>query len=505
MATDEAAPREGGEEIKAVYKAPTTGLPDTPPPDPPARMPRQIGFIIGNEVCERFSFYGMRNVLMIFLIDYLLREVSPDQQVRSDLAKERFHLFVAGVYFFPLLGGFLADRWLGKYKTILYLSLVYCAGHACLALFDDDARGFYAGLGLIALGSGGIKPCVSAMVGDQFTYKNKHLVKVVFNWFYFSINFGSFFASLLIPITLRKWGPAVAFGIPGALMFVATVIFWLGRDLYAHVPPTGHNPHSFFRVIGSAIASPRKGTFLSGAEASHPAEAVEGARAVLRIVLLFSPIPVFWMLFDQKASTWVVQARSMDPKVGPFTFEPAQMQLINPALVMVLIPFTAGVVYPAFKRLGYELTPLRRMTIGLFLGASSYVVAGLLNVPVAAGERITILWQIAPYILLTTAEILVSTTGLEFAYSQAPLSMKGTIMSFWNLTVTIANLTVAQIAALKLFSGTPNFFFYAALCLAGGVVFGLLAWWYKPVDHFRKDGPSPAGAGPAPAPAARPA
>lgn len=474
------------EPIRDVYKAPAGHVPAAP--EPPASMPRQIPFIIGNEACERFSFYGMRNVLMIFLIDYLLKNVSSDPQARSEIAKERFHLFVAGVYFFPLLGGFLADRYLGKYKTILYLSIVYCFGHLCLALFDDNAVGFYSGLGLIALGSGGIKPCVSAMVGDQFTDRNKHLVKVVFSWFYFSINFGSFFASLLIPWTLRKWGPAVAFGIPGILMGIATLIFWLGRDLYANVPPTGQNPHSFFRVVWTALKKGGKGEFLARAEGDHPPEAVEGVRAVLRIVLLFSPIPVFWMLFDQKASTWVVQARSMDPKVGPFTFEPAQMQLINPALVMVLIPFTAGVVYPAFKRLGYELTPLRRMTIGLILGASSYVVAGLINVPVAAGERITILWQIAPYVLLTTAEILVSTTGLEFAYSQAPLSMKGTIMSFWNLTVTIANLTVAQIAALKLFTGTPNFFFYAGLCLFGGIVFGIFARWYKPVDHFRRDG-----------------
>ena len=454
-----------------------------------SKMPRQIPFIIGNEVCERFSFYGMRNILMIFLIDYLLVSVVPDAKLREELAKERLHYFVAGVYFFPLLGGFLADRFLGKYRTIFWLSLVYCAGHACLAIFESSVTGFFLGLGLIALGSGGIKPCVSAMVGDQFTEKNKHLVKTVFSIFYFSMNFGSFFASLLIPLTLRRWGPAVAFGIPGILMGIATFIFWLGRKKYAHVPPSGgNNPHSFFRVLWSAITNPRTNGFLSGAEKDHPKDAVEGVRAVLRLMLLFSPIPVFPMLFDQKASTWVVQARSMDPQVGPFKFEPAQMQLINPALVMILIPFTAGVVYPAFKRAGYELTPLRRMTIGLILGASSYVVAGLINVPVEAGERLTILWQIAPYILLTTAEILVSTTGLEFAYSQAPLSMKGTIMSFWNLTFAIGNLTVAQIAARKLFTGTPNFFFYAGLCLAGGILFGLLAWWYKPVDHFRKDG-----------------
>jgi len=183
-------------------------------------MPRQIPFIIGNEACERFSFYGMRNILTVFLIDWLLRSNVAGQAEREGAAKAVFHLFVFGVYFTPLLGGFLADRFLGKYRTILYVSLLYCAGHACLALFSDDLRGFYLGLALIALGAGGIKPCVSALVGDQFTAENKHLVNKVFAMFYWSINLGSFFASLLIPKTLRLFGPSVAFGIPGVLMAI---------------------------------------------------------------------------------------------------------------------------------------------------------------------------------------------------------------------------------------------------------------------------------------------
>src|SRR5262252_482744 len=164
-------------------------------------MPAQIPFIIGNEACERFSFYGMRNILTVFLIDWLLKDHIAQQGAREASAKAVFHLFVFGVYFTPLLGGFLADRFLGKYRTILYISLLYCAGHACLAMFPDDKTGFYAGLVLIALGSGGIKPCVSALVGDQFTEQNKHLVNKVFAAFYLSSNRGSFFASMLIPKT----------------------------------------------------------------------------------------------------------------------------------------------------------------------------------------------------------------------------------------------------------------------------------------------------------------
>jgi len=221
------------------------------------RMPRQIPYIIASEGCERFSFYGMRNILTPFLISSLLLLLPVAD--RAGEAKHVFHTFVIGVYFFPLLGGWLADRFFGKYNTVFWLSLVYCAGHACLAAFEDNLNGFYFGLLLIALGSGGIKPLVSSFVGDQFDQTNKHKAKLVFDAFYWIINFGSFFASLLMPIFLKSYGPSVAFGIPGVLMFIATIIFWMGKRKYVHVPPAPPDPDSFLRVARSALLARRPG------------------------------------------------------------------------------------------------------------------------------------------------------------------------------------------------------------------------------------------------------
>ncbi|AFE08639.1 proton/peptide symporter family protein [Corallococcus coralloides DSM 2259] len=458
------------------------------------RFPPQIPYIIGNEACERFSFYGMRNILVVFFIDYLLRNHVPESGAREAQAKYLMHLFMAGVYFFPLIGGYLADRFFGKFHTIFVLSLVYCAGHACLALFEDNATGFYTGLTLIAIGSGGIKPCVSAMVGDQFTETNKHLVKKVFAIFYWTINFGSFFASLFVPLLMKNYGPSVAFGVPGALMFLATVIFWAGRKHYVLVPPTGPNPHSFFKVLGSAFRGKdvAGGTWLDKAKAEHPAEAVEGVKAVFRVSALMLPfVPFFWMLFDQKASTWVVQARSMDPNVGGIVFQPSQMQFINPMLVMLLIPFLTAIVYPAFQRMGWELTPLRRMPLGLVIGAASFVIAGFFQVAMEGGTTLNIAWQLLPYIVLTVAEILVSTTGLEFAYTQAPREMKGTIQSVWLVTNTLANVAVAIAAALNVFTGSAQFFFYAALAAVAGVGMALVARRYVVRDYYQTDAQAP--------------
>lgn len=463
------------------------------------QFPRQIWNIIGNEACERFSFYGMRSILMIYLVDYLMRDLPPS--TREPVAKANFHLFVMGVYFFPVIGGFVADRFWGKYQTIFWMSLLYCVGNALLAVFDQNLTGFYLGLLLIALGSGGIKPCVSAFVGDQFSEANKHLTKKVFAAFYWSINLGSFFASLLIPKTLKIWGPKVAFGIPGVLMFVATVIFWLGKSRYAELPPTGPNPHSFWRVIWSAFTNPRQpknaastpivGRFLDRALVNHPTEAVIGARAVLRILSVFAPIPFFWMLFDQKASAWVVQAKQMDRQIGPWVFEPSQLQFINPALVMILIPVTTSIIYPALNRAGFPLRPLKRMTIGMFFAAVSFVlVAGIQGV-LDSGKPLSVLWQIAPYVALTIAEILISTTGLEFAYSQAPVDMKSTIMAFWYLAVAAGNLIVAIISRLNVFHGSASFLFYAGLVFLAGIALGIISKTYVPMDFFRREESAP--------------
>ena len=461
------------------------------------RYPPQVKFIIGNEACERFSFYGMRNILTVFLINYLLVEHVPETADRQAAAKAVFHDFVSLVYFFPLLGGYLADRYLGKYRTVLWLSLLYCVGHLLLAVFDDNRHGFYAGLFLIALGSGGIKPCVSAFVGDQFTEENKGLVKGVFSLFYWIINFGSFFASLLIPLTLDRLGPSVAFGIPGVLMFIATVIFWAGRRGYTDVPPTGVNPHSFLKVVFSALSAPKSatpgGAWLDrAATRGHPSEAIDGAKAVFRIMGIFAMIPVFWALFDQKASTWVVQATQMDLMVGSFKLAPSQLQALNPLMVMLLIPLNTFLLFPWLERRGVKITPLRRMATGMFIAGFSYVLVAFIQITLDGGNKISVLWQAGPYLVLTLAEVLVSATGLEFAYSQAPREMKGTIMSLWSLTVTVGNQLVSVVARLNVFEGAAGtLFFYAGLIFVAAIVFAFIASRYQVRDYFQPSALAP--------------
>ncbi|MBK1880974.1 POT family MFS transporter [Luteolibacter pohnpeiensis] len=377
-------------------------------PTDTTRMPSGIPYIIGNEAAERFSFYGMKTILTVFMIQYLhLMDSAPVQALHETKAIEYYHQFSSWVYFTPLLGAILADVFFGKYNTILWLSIVYCLGHAALACMGSVGGSFawmVAGLGLICFGSGGIKPCVSAHVGDQFGKSNQHLLTRVYNWFYFSINFGSFFSTLLTPWLLEYYGPHWAFGVPGVLMAIATLMFWMGRNRFIHVPPAGA---AFFKEI------------LDGG----------GLKAIAKILPLFVFNAVFWALFDQTGSSWVLQAQKMNLTVGGITLLESQIQAVNPILILAFIPLFTFLVYPAASKV-ITLTPLRKISVGFFLLAASFGASTMIQSWIDNGQRPSILWQLLPYFLLTASEILVSIVSLEFCYTQAPKAMKSWIMAF---------------------------------------------------------------------------
>ena len=134
-----------------------------------AHMPASIPYLVTNEAAERFSYYGMRAILVVFMTEYLLNQEGALDVMGEAEARSYFHLFASAVYFFPIIGALFADVFLGKFRTIVVLSIVYCLGHFALAL-DQTRWGLAIGLGLIAIGSGGIKPCVSANLGDPVSY-----------------------------------------------------------------------------------------------------------------------------------------------------------------------------------------------------------------------------------------------------------------------------------------------------------------------------------------------
>lgn len=389
-------------------------------------VPKGIPYIIGNEAAERFSFYGMKAILVVFMTQYLhlLPGAASDEAMRNTEALENYHLFTSLVYFTPIMGALIADIFFGKYLTILSLSLVYCAGHGALAFMGlsesiDPQLALISGLVLISIGSGGIKPCVSAHVGDQFGKKNAHLLTKAFGWFYFSINLGAFISTLLTPWLLNWYGPHWAFGIPGVLMAIATLLFWMGRNVFVHIPAGGNE---WFKETFSP----------------------EGLKSIAKVSVVFLFIAVFWSLFDQTGSSWVLQAEDMNRQWLGVTWLSSQIQAINPILILLFIPLFQFVVYPAIN-LVWPLNPIRKITLGLFITAGSFAIVAITQSWIDQGQQPSIAWQLFAYAVITFAEVMVSITGLEFAYTQAPKKMKSVIMALFLFSVSLGNVVTAVV------------------------------------------------------------
>ena len=528
------------------------------------RWPRQIKYIIGNEACERFSYYGIRSIMAGYITGTI---AAHGLGLEKDRATEIIHLFTFANYFMPLLGAWLSDKVIGRYHTILWVSMVYCLGNGVLACsgFAGDVHGkmlcLYGGLALIAFGSGGIKPCVSAFMGDQFKPEQSHLLQKAYGAFYWAINFGSFFSFLVIPWIKDKTTYAIAFGVPGVLMALATLIFWLGTKYYTRMPTNRELKHAgFFTVFWHAFHAEQQAFKLaallnivatiglpvlamimmtilgfsgrSGAAAQflgwtslgcigiwyllvivlsllrktelpeafwqkaasrHDEKEISGARSFTPILFMFAFVPIFWTLFDQTNSTWVLQGQQMVAvNILGLDIGAEQMQSMNPLIVMVLVPlFTLG-IYPFIGRFA---SPLKRMSFGMFLAGVSYLFVAALQTRIEAGAHLCVLWQTIPYLILTAAEVLFSTTGLEFAFREAAPEMKSTIMSFWLLTVSMGDLFVVTVT--KLFASDSDhaasvspgrFLQYAGMTFVVAVLFSVVAAFYQYRDKAAAQG-----------------
>jgi len=414
-------------------------------------IPTGIPYIIGNELAERFSYYGMRAILVVFMTQYLLDASGYPAPMTESEAKGYFHLFVSITYFTPFFGALLADGLLGKYRTIILLSIVYCLGHFSLAL-DDTRTGLLVGQALIAFGAGGIKPCVSAHVGDQFGTSNQHWLSKVFSWFYLAVNAGAFVAMLLVPWLLKTYGASIAFLLPGLLMLLATGIFWSGRYRFVHIPAAGMH---FVRDA------------LSG----------EGLRCLGRLSGIYLFIAMFWALFDQNGSSWVLQAQQMNRQIFGIEILPSQIQAANPLLIVLLTPLFYRLLYPALGRvmlLGY----LNKIAIGMFITVLSFALVAGIQMRIDTGFHPNICWQLLAYLLLTSAEIMVSITCLEFSYTQAPRTMKSFVMSLYLAAIAIGNLFTSAVNFFienqdgsSRLAGAEYFWFFAALMLVTALGF----------------------------------
>ncbi|NWT87502.1 S15A1 protein, partial [Lanius ludovicianus] len=370
-------------------------------------FPLSIFFIVINEFCERFSYYGMKAVLILYFKYFLHWE--------DNFATAIYHTFVALCYLTPLLGAIIADSWLGKFKTIVYLSIVYTIGQAVLSvgsindLTDHNRDGSpdnvalhialsMIGLILIALGTGGIKPCVSAFGGDQFEEDQEKQRRTFFSLFYLSINAGSLLSTIVTPnlratecgIHTKQRCYPLAFGVPAILMAIALVVFVIGSKMYKKVKPQGNVMLQVSKCVGFAIKNrfqhrskefPKREHWLDWASEKYDKQLIAQTKMVLKVLFLYIPLPMFWALFDQQGSRWTLQATAMNGDFG-ILVQPDQMQIVNPILIVIMVPVVDYLVYPLIKKCKINFTPLKKMTVGMFLASMAFVAAALVQVQI---------------------------------------------------------------------------------------------------------------------------
>jgi len=356
------------------------------------KYPKSVFFIISNEFCERFSYYGMRTILALYLRNILLYS--------DDDATVIYHVFVMMCYFFPILGAMLADTLLGKFRTIFYISIVYALGNVVVAFssttgaIEIPARELsIVGLLLIAFGTGGIKPCVSAFGGDQFKLpQQERQLQQFFSIFYFSINAGSLISTFLTPIfrqDVRCLGMdtcyPLAFGVPACLMIVSLIIFVIGKRLYIIKKPEGNVVLQVCKCIGHALVRKRelktydkREHWLDYADDKYDKTLISDTKAVLRVLFLYIPLPFFWALFDQQGSRWTFQATRMTGDLGGWSLKPDQMQVVNPLLILIFIPIFETVLYPLLAKCNIK-RPLQKLGIGGVLAGVAFIIAALVE------------------------------------------------------------------------------------------------------------------------------
>lgn len=379
------------------------------------RHPHGFWFIFWGELAERASYYGMRTLLLLYMVDKLGFTDANSSTVVSS--------FIAACYILPIVGGYIADRWLGKFKTIIYFAIPYIAGHIILGTFNTEV-GLFTALALLAGGSGTIKPNISTLMGLMYQKQGKgHLLTQAFSWFYMAINIGAASTQLSLPFIRDHYGYSVAFMAPTLLMVVSLGIFFMGKK---------HYPAEDVRAY-ERIAKP-------------PEQRKEEWTTVIRLSGLFVLIVFFWSIFDQAASTWTLFARDYLNLETPFgRIAPDAIQGLNPVLIVLMTPAFAWLWYKLDKKAGGRLASPRKMMIGFVLVSACMAVmtiAGML----AQQSKISILWEVGAYILVTMGELCISVIGLQLAFEEAPEHMKSRITAIWLATTFLGNLLAGLFA-----------------------------------------------------------
>ncbi|KAK9762054.1 hypothetical protein K7432_012561 [Basidiobolus ranarum] len=451
------------------------------------KIPIAAWFIIVNEFCERFAYYGGSAPFTNYI---QFPPGNPKQagaldmgQATSTAWKQFFTFFC---YLTPLIGAVISDQYLGKYKSILIFSIIYMLGWLILTItaapsimYQAGYPGYIVSLFVIGMGTGGIKPLVSPMAADQYNQselevrviKGERVVvdpelnaQHLYNWFYWAINVGSLIGGVITPLLALNVGFWLAFLIPTVMFAFAIIVFFSGNKLYNKVPPSGESAivkgyRCWMYARKRASKATQKLQFTLDAAKSDcphiPAETdeekshrrwddrfVDDVKQTLMACKIFVPMTVYWIAYNQITSNLISQAADMAlPEGIPNDI----ITNIDPICIVLFIPIMDVIVYPALRKINKSPRPMVRITLGFWLGALAMMASAVVQNEIyrrrdASEPLLNVWWQIPAYFLIALSEIFASITSLEYSYTHAPDSLKGMVSALSLLPNAISAL-----------------------------------------------------------------
>ncbi|PAN50711.1 hypothetical protein PAHAL_9G540100 [Panicum hallii] len=470
---------------------------------------RACTYILVTECFEELAYYGIQFNLVTFL-----KTVLHENNVT---AARNYSNWQGTCYIAPLVGAIIADSYLGRYLTTVVFFTVYlvgmaamsisasfptCAGPDCLQDGSFKSFVFFLGLYMMAIGAGGIKPCVSSFGADQFddSIPAERLKKdSFFNWFFFAIYIGSFVSGTAVVWVQDHCGWVVGLGIPTLFIAFAIASFMLGSSSYRFQKPLGSPIVRVFQVLVAAtrkwaIRVPRDDSLLHEApemvdvhKLQHTPELrfldkaavissddeiadpwrlctvtqVEELKVVVGMLPIWATGIVYFSVLAQFSSTFLEQGRTMNKQVGAFAIPPASLASFDAVSVIFWVPVYDRVLVPAARRLtGRErgLSELQRFGAGLLLSVLVMAAAALVEMrrlALARGEGLSsmsILWQVPQYFLVGASVVFACVGQTEFFYNEAPPSMRSLCSALALLTVALgsylSSLVVTAVAWL---------------------------------------------------------
>ena len=441
--------------------------------------PRGLAFLFATEMWERFSYYGMRALLVLYMVKYLLQ---PDQagavagygatraalealfgplSVQA-LASQIYGLYTGLVYLTPIFGGLLADRYLGQRRTVLIGAVLMAVGHFMMAF---EALFFLALLTLI-LGNGAFKPNISTQVGGLYAPGDRRRDRA-YSIFYVGVNLGAFLAPLVCGTLGEEVGWHYGFGAAGVGMLIG-----LATYLYAArtLPPD---------ELQKAKLEHRTRTPLDRSE----------RRALASLLVLCLPLSFFWATYEQQGNTIALWAddftdRSVNLFVWSGEIPTTWFQALNPLLIFAFTPIVVG-LWAWQAKLDSEPSPGTKMTLGCLGVALAYLVMALAAFSIEAGGKANWLWLLAYFVVITVGELYVSPIGLSLVSQVAPARVLSLTMGLWLGTSVLGNLMSGWLGSFWDSMGKAPFFLMMALIAALASV----GTWvcYQPLKALLKD------------------